>query len=110
MKYRSFQTAMLMVLVVCPLLVSCKANDAKYQLAIYGPVHVYPSSTPPPDYPGTDFIAIIGAKDRVEVMQVLQKRDHVAVKVRLYDGREGWVFSGESIELEPQSAAHKNRM
>jgi len=106
MRYRSCEKVMLMLLLSFPLLFSCTANDAgKYSLAIYGPVHVYPSSTPPAEYPGTDFIAIIGTKDRVEVMQVIQKRNHVAVRVRLHDGREGWVFSGENIELTLRSAA-----
>jgi hypothetical protein len=28
----------------------------------------------------------------------------MAVKVRLNDGREGWVFSGESIELKDEGS------
>jgi hypothetical protein len=106
MKHRAFPKAILMLLVVCRLLLSCTTNDAReYSLAIYGPVHVYPSSTPPADYPGSDFIAVIGTGDRVQVMQVMQMRDHVAVRIRLHDGREGWVFSGESIEVRLKSTA-----
>ena len=102
---------MLMLFLMFPLLFSCAANNArKYTLTIYGPVHVYPSPTPPSEYPGTTFIAIVGTKDRVEVMQVIQKRDHVAVKVRLKDGREGWVFSGENIELRQGSTSQVNRL
>ena len=55
--------------------------------------------SPPKSYPGTDFIAIITPKDKVEVMQVVQKTNYIAVKVRLRNGKEGWVFSGESIEV-----------
>jgi hypothetical protein len=107
-KYCSFHKVTLMLLVIAPLLSSCAANDArKYTLAIYGPVHVYPSSTPPAGYPGREFIAIVGTRDRVEVIQVIQKRDHVAVKVRLNDGREGWVFSGENIELRPSNFSNE---
>jgi hypothetical protein len=36
----------------------------------------------------------------VKVRQVVYKNGYMAVKVRLKDGREGWVFSGESIELK----------
>ncbi len=66
---------------------------------IYGPVHVYPTDTPPAAYQGSGFISVIGPKDHVKVMKVIQKRNYFAVKVRLSDGREGWVFSGESIEV-----------
>lgn len=67
-------------------------------------MHVYPSHTPPAEYPGSDFIAVIGPKDNVRVVQVMRKRDYMAVKVRLNDGREGWVFSGESIELKDEGS------
>lgn len=111
MIFSSFQKATLMLLVSFPVLFSCTAKDAeKYSLAIYGPVHVYRSSTPPTEYPGTDFIAIIGNKDRVQVMQVIQKRNHIAVRVRLHDGREGWVFSGENIELRQRATSQMNRL
>jgi hypothetical protein len=100
MKDRRLQGAVLIALVLSALLFSCESNDAEKQtLAVYGSVHVYRSHTPPADYPGSDFIAVIGPQDHVKVMQVLQKRDHIAVRVKLSDGREGWVFSGESIEL-----------
>jgi hypothetical protein len=90
----------LAVIVLAVLPFSCESNDAEKQsLTVYGTVHVFPDDTPPADYPGSDFIAVIGPKDHVHVMQVIQKRDHMAVRIRLSDGREGWVFSGESIEL-----------
>ena len=111
MKFRSFQKIMLLLLVSFPLLFSCATNDAgKYSLAIYGPVHVYPRSNAPAEYPGTDFIAIISKKDRVEVMEVIQKRHHFAVRIRLHDGREGWVFSGENIELRQRAISQMNRL
>lgn len=66
-------------------------------LAVYGPVHVYPNPIPPADYPGSNFIAVIGPNDSVKVLQIIRSRDHTAVRIRLSDGRKGWVFSGESI-------------
>jgi hypothetical protein len=36
----------------------------------------------------------------VKVQQVVYKNGYMAVKVKLKDGREGWVFSGESIALK----------
>lgn len=85
------------------LFVACHSDNAERKLDIYGPVHVYRSSTPPSAYPGSDFIAVISPKDKVKVRQVIQNTNYIAVKVVLPDGKEGWVFSGESIELyEPQ--------
>ena len=50
-------------------------------------------------HPGSDFTAVIGPKDHVKVVQIIHNPNHIAVKIRLSDGREGWVFSGESIEV-----------
>jgi hypothetical protein len=82
---------------------ACTSNrnpDSKRTLVIDGAVHVYPTDTPPAGYPGTNFIDVLGPTDHVKVRQVIYKNGYMAVKVRLRDGREGWVFSGESIELK----------
>jgi hypothetical protein len=42
---------------------------------------------------------VLGSQDQVEVRRVLYKTGYLAVKVRLKDGPEGWVFSGEPIDL-----------
>ena len=86
-------------LFLCALLFFCESRDSGSKLAIYGPVHVYPTDTPPAAYPSSDFISVIGPKDHVKVVKLMQRRGYLAVKVRLSDGREGWVFSGESIEI-----------
>jgi hypothetical protein len=99
MKDHSLPRAILIALVLSPLLFFCESKENERTLTIYGTVHVYASQTPPTDYPGSNFVAVIGAQDHVEVIDVVQNRDHIAVKIRLRDGHEGWVFSGESIEL-----------
>jgi hypothetical protein len=99
MKHRRLRGAFLVALCLSALLFFCESNDTQRKLAIYGTVHVYGSLTPPSDYPGSNFIAVIGPKDNVKVLNVVQKPDHMAVKIRLSNGGEGWVFSGESIEL-----------
>lgn len=81
-------------------LTACNSGSNDQTLVISGAVHVYPTDTPPVVYPGPDFIEVLGPKDHVQVRQVVYKNGYMAVKVRLNDGREGWVFSGESIELK----------
>ena len=76
----------------------CQKADNR-TLLITGPVHVYKTEVPPASYPGTDFIAVLGPNDRPAVLEVRSTNGYRAVKIRLADGREGWVFSGESIDL-----------
>jgi hypothetical protein len=99
-KHHRMKQTVLIALVFSVSLLGCESNNAeKQRLAIYGTVHVYRSLTLPADYPGPDLIGVIGPKDHVKVLQVVQKRNYMAVRIRLSDGREGWVFSGEGIEL-----------
>ena len=80
---------------------SCKSDDApKRTLIINGAVHVYSDPNPPAVYPGPNFLEVLGPQDQVKVQQVVYRNGYMAVKVKLKDGREGWVFSGESIELK----------
>jgi hypothetical protein len=99
MKDRRLYGTVLIALLFSALLFFCESSDTGSKLDIYGTVHVYPSVTPPATYPSSNFIAVIGPKDRVKVIKTIQKRNYLAVKVRFSDGREGWVFSGESIEV-----------
>jgi hypothetical protein len=90
----------LLLLVLATLLPGCRpSRSEKHTLLINGTVHVYRTETPPTAYPGSDFIAVLGPQDKTEVRQIVHKSNYVAVKIRLSDGREGWVFSGENIEL-----------
>ena len=94
-------SALIFLVVLVSLFGACHSSDAeKRTLYINGAVHVYPSDVPPAVYPGPDFIEVLGPKDQVKVRQVIYKNGYMGVKVRLKDGREGWVFSGENIELK----------
>jgi hypothetical protein len=93
-------SSILLVLVLATLLPGCRQSQSeKHTLLVNGTVHVYPTDTPPTGYPGSDFIAVIGPQDKTEVRQIVYKPNYVAVRIKLSDGREGWVFSGENIEL-----------
>ena len=88
------------LLFACLNVVGCgHAGEAASTLVISGPVHVYPSETPPTIYPGNNYIAELGPKDRPKVLETKSGKGYRAVKVRLSDGREGWVFSGEPIDV-----------
>ncbi len=93
------KTCALLVTLLALCLTGCQTGDAERTLVIHGAVHVYPTDTPPDVYPGHDFVEVLGPKDQVKVQQVLYRNGYLSVKVRLKDGREGWVFSGEPIDL-----------
>ena len=99
MRHLRLRGAFLIVHLTSALFFSCRSNDTQRKIDIYGPVHVYRTMTPPSSYPGSDFIAVIGPKDKVKIRRVIQKPNYVAVNIVLADGQEGWVFSGEDIEL-----------
>ena len=94
-------SALIALAVLTSLFCAChSSNEEKRTLYIQGAVHVYPNEVLPAVYPGPDFIEVLGPKDQVKVQQVVYKNGYMAVKVKLKDGREGWVFSGESIALK----------
>ena len=74
-------------------------HAAPHSIVITGPVHVYQSATPPATYPGTNFIAELGPSDRPKVLETASRNGYRAARIRLADGREGWVFSGEAVDI-----------
>ena len=90
----------LAALVLAVSLVLACDRTAQHSIVITGPVHVYPSSTPPATYPGTNFVAELGPNDHPQVLETTSGNGYRAAKVRLADGREGWVFSGEAVEIK----------
>jgi len=77
------------------------SEDRSHSLLVNGPVHVYKIEVPPSsEQERSDYLALLAPGDQVEVRRVRYGKDYMAVKIRLRDGREGWVFSGESIELK----------
>jgi hypothetical protein len=87
------------LLLAASLALGCE-RTAPHTILITGPVHVYSSSTPPPTYPGTSFIAELGPGDHPTVLETTARDGYRAARVRLADGREGWVFSGEAVDIK----------
>jgi hypothetical protein len=77
------------------------SEDRGHSLMVNGPVHVYKTEFPPSsERERSDYVALLAPGDQVEVRRVRYGKGYMAVKIRMRDGREGWVFSGESIELK----------
>lgn len=81
--------------------VACDRSDrTEHSINITGTVHVYKTQMPPTTYPGTDFIAELGPSDHPQVLETRSGNGYRTAKIRLADGREGWVFSGEAVEIK----------
>lgn len=93
----SLRVCALLIAVISPS--ACDRSPA-HSIVITGPVHVYRSSNPPATYPGSDFIAELGPGDHPTVLDTQSGNGYRAAKIRLADGREGWVFSGEAVDIK----------
>ena len=93
-----FRIFVLLAASALALLAACNRAE-QHTVTITGPIHVYKTDTPPASYPGTDFVAQIGPNDHPAVLETKSGSGYRAAKVRLADGREGWVFSGEPVEI-----------
>jgi hypothetical protein len=77
-----------------------RSGRTAHTVTITGPIHVYKTENPPTTYPGTDFITQLGPSDHPTVLETKSGNGYRAAKIRLADGREGWVFSGEAVDIQ----------
>lgn len=70
-------------------------NDRQHEIVLKGQVSLFSE----PEMRLDRKVANLGSADRPQVLRIRQVKDGMAVQVRLGDGREGWVFSGQNAEL-----------
>ena len=71
--------------------------DRQRQLKITGQIRLFEEPYPL-SYPGKEnhVVAILNKGDRVEVRRIWYGKDYMVIKVRLADGREGYLIPGDS--------------
>jgi hypothetical protein len=75
-------------------------EDRQYKVRVTGKVQVYDAESPPGYTRGDDgVIDVLHPQDQVEVLRVLGHDDFQAIKIRLRDGREGYIFCCEQFEF-----------
>jgi hypothetical protein len=72
-------------------------NDRAYHLTLTGPVTVYADPVIPDSIHSNQAVTMLGPQDSVEVRRI--DRDAGWVRVRLSDGREGYIFLDAKIRL-----------
>src|SRR4051794_14881318 len=76
-------------------------DDREHDIRITGPVRVYEQEFPPTkEGTGSSVIQILRPRDRVEVRRIHTGPGYEAIRIRLHDGREGYIFCCDNFELE----------
>jgi hypothetical protein len=75
-------------------------EDRQYTVRVTGKVRVYDTESPPEYTRGDNgVIDILRPSDQVDVLRILDHDDFQAIKIRLHDGREGYIFCCENFEF-----------
>jgi hypothetical protein len=75
-------------------------NDRQYTVKVTGKVLVYDADTPSGIERGeVGVIETLRPPDRVRVMRVVSHGDFQAIKIRLNDGREGYIFCCQNFDF-----------
>jgi hypothetical protein len=75
-------------------------NDRQYTVKVTGKVRVYDAETPPGYTRGDEgVIEILHPQDQVNVLRILSHDEFQAIKIRLRDGREGYIFCCENFDF-----------
>jgi threonine dehydrogenase-like Zn-dependent dehydrogenase len=75
-------------------------EDRQYKVKITGKVQVYDAESPSGYTRGDEgVIETLHPQDQVDVMRIVSHDDFQAIKIRLHDGREGYIFCCENFEF-----------
>lgn len=74
-------------------------EDRQYTVRVTGKVLVYDSDHPTGIERGEGVIETLRPLDRVRVLRVVSHGDFQAIKIRLNDGREGYIFCCQNFEF-----------
>ncbi len=75
-------------------------NDRQYTVKINGKVRVYDKESPPGYTRGDEgVIEILRPNDLVDVLRIYSHDDYQSVKIRLHDGRVGYIFCCENFDF-----------
>ena len=75
--------------------------DRQHRVVVEKPLHIYRSDELPLlDHSNTP-IGSAAEHDTLSVTRIRYEKDYMVVRVKLADGREGYVFSGDGFHLDP---------
>jgi hypothetical protein len=76
-------------------------HDRQHRVVVDKPLHIYQSVEPPWRDHSNAPIAAAAEHDTLSVTRIRYEKDYMVVRVKLADGRGGYVFSGDGFHLDP---------
>jgi hypothetical protein len=76
-------------------------HDRQHRVVVERSLSVYETTEPPWRDHSNSPVAAAAARDTFPVMRIRYEKDYMVVRVKLADGREGYVFSGDGFHLDP---------
>jgi hypothetical protein len=76
-------------------------HDRQHRVLVDKPLHIYQGAEPPWRDHNNPPIASAAEHDTLSVTRIRYEKDYMVVRVKLADGREGYVFSGDGFHLDP---------
>lgn len=79
-------------------------RDRQHRVVVDKPLSVYRTAEPPWFDHGNSKIATAAEHDTLPVTRIHYGKDCMVVRVRLPEGQQGYVFSGDGFHLDPPDA------
>ena len=79
-------------------------HDRQHCLVVDKSLSVYRTAQPPWLDHSNPQIAAAAEHDTLPVTRIRYEKDYIVVRVRLADGQQGYVFSGDGFHLDPPDA------
>jgi hypothetical protein len=76
-------------------------HDRQHRVVVDKPLHIYQSAELPGRNHTNTPLTSATEHDTLSVMRIRYEKDYMVVRVKLADGREGYVFSGDGFHLDP---------
>ena len=76
-------------------------HDRQHRVLVERPLHIYQTAELPSRDQSNVPIASAAERDTLPVTRIRYEKDYMVVRVKLADGRKGYVFSGDGFHLDP---------
>ena len=76
-------------------------HDRQHRVIVERRLPVYRMAEPPWRDPSNSPVTSAAEHETLPVTRIRYEKDYMVVRVKLADGREGYVFSGDGFRLDP---------
>ena len=76
-------------------------HDRQHRIVVTGPLTIYQTPDEHLRDRNNSEVARVTDKDTLKVIRIRYEKDYMVVRVRLADGRQGYIFSGANFHIFP---------